>query len=231
MYARYETHYGEEQARLSREISIIDQDEQEIQWTKPLVSVLSLRAADQYLGRLEGLFVDEFVYGHHWDAFMTSCIKGWQQSNHNSAALLLLHMLCFFLPVSPLLAYVSGSLASLSLLTSVLLIHRHEELDMAGAAPAHAYLEAIQSKYFGMQGAALAYALPKVFFLYSTIGFFSQWFFIVCQHICLPQAYFCIGVIFLALIAFQYATCGIQLHRPSFPSQWFCSTKEEECVV
>lgn len=89
MYARYETHYGEEQSRLSREISIIAQDEQEVQWSKPLVSVLSLRAADQYLNRLEGLFVDEFVYGHAWDAFMTSCIKGWQQSNLNSAALLL----------------------------------------------------------------------------------------------------------------------------------------------
>ena len=88
MYARYETHYGEEQSRLSREISIIAQDEQ-VQWSKPLVSVLSLRAADQYLNRLEGLFVDEFVYGHAWDAFMTSCIKGWQQSNLNSAALLL----------------------------------------------------------------------------------------------------------------------------------------------
>src|SRR6266581_536338 len=99
-----------------------------------------------------------------------------------------LHMLCFFLPISPLLAYISGSLASLSLLTSVLLIHRHEELDMAGAAPAHAYLGAIRSKYFGVQGAAFAYALPKAFFLYSTIGFFSQWVFIVCQNIYFPHA-------------------------------------------
>ena len=89
MYARYETHYGEEQSRLSREISIIAQDEQEIQWTKPFISVLTLRAADQYLSHLEGLFIDDFVYGHAWDAFMTSCIKGWQQSNLNSAALLL----------------------------------------------------------------------------------------------------------------------------------------------
>ena len=89
MYARYETHYGEEQSRLSREISIIAQDEQEIQWTKSLFSVLTLRATDLYLSRLEGMFVDDFVYGHAWDAFMTSCILGWQQSRLNSAALLL----------------------------------------------------------------------------------------------------------------------------------------------
>ncbi|KIM35667.1 hypothetical protein M413DRAFT_449623 [Hebeloma cylindrosporum] len=230
MYARYETHYGEEQSRLSREISIIAKEDQEIQWSKPLISLLSLRAADQYLVHLEGLFIDEFVYGSAWDAFMASCMKGWQRSSLNSAALLLLHILCFFLPVSPLLAYVSGSLACLSLLTSVLLIHRHEELDMAGAAPAHAYLDEIRSKYFGMQGAAFAYALPKAFFLYSIIAFVSQWGLIVCQHICLPYASFCIGFMFLALIAFQYTTSRIQLPRPSFRVRLFRSSKEENMV-
>jgi hypothetical protein len=142
-----------------------------------------------------------------------------------------MHILCFFLPVSPIIAYVSASFASLSLLTSVLLIHRHEELDMAGAAPAHAYLGAIRSKHFGMQGAAFAYALPKAFFLYSIICFFSQWVFIVCQHICPLHASFCIGIIFVALIAFQYATSRSQLHHPSFPIRWFRSAKEEDCVV
>jgi len=146
-------------------------------------------------------------------------------------ALSSLHILCFFLPVSALLAYVSGTLSSLSLLTSVLLIHRHEELDMAGAAPAHAYLGAIRSQRFGFQGAALAYALPKAFFLYSVISFFSQWVFIVCQHICLPQAFICIGAIFVALIAFQYPTTRMQLHYPSFTIRWFRSAKEEECMV
>ena len=69
VYARYETHYGEEQSRLSRKISIIANEGQQIQWTKPLISVFSLRAADKYADRLEALFVDEFVYGHSWDAF------------------------------------------------------------------------------------------------------------------------------------------------------------------
>ena len=142
-----------------------------------------------------------------------------------------LHVLYFFLPVSPLLAYISGSLSCLSLLTSVLLIHRHEELDMAGATPAHAYLEAIKSKYFGMQGAAFAYALPKALFLYSIIAFLSQWGFVVCQYIPLPHASFCIGAIFVALIAFQYATSRIQLPSPSFSIRWFHSVKEEETMV
>jgi hypothetical protein len=109
--------------------------------------------------------------------------------------------------------------------TSVLLLHRHEELDMAGAGPAHAYLEAIQSRYFGMQGAAFAYALPKAFFLYSIIAFLSQWGFIVCQHISLSHASFCIGAIFVALIAFQYVTSRIQLPRPSFSTRWLRSAK------
>jgi len=110
-------------------------------------------------------------------------------------------------------------------------MHRHEELDMAGAAPAHAYLEAIRSKYFGMQGAAVAYSLPKAFFLYSIIAFLSQWGFIICKHIGLLHASFCIGAIFVALITFQYATSRIQLCGPFFSNRWLCSAKEEEMMV
>ena len=102
---------------------------------------------------------------------------------------------------------------------------------MAGASAAHAYLEAIQSRYFGMQGAAFAYALPKTLFLYSIIAFVSQWGFIIHQYICLPYASFCIGGIFGALIAFQYATSRIQLRRPSFSYRWLRSAKEEETMV
>jgi hypothetical protein len=102
---------------------------------------------------------------------------------------------------------------------------------MAGAASAHAYLKAIRSKYFGMQGAAFAYALPKAFFLYSIIAFLSQWGFIVCHHICLPHASFCVGAIFVALIAFQYATSRIQLPSLSFSIQSFRSAKDEGTMV
>jgi len=101
---------------------------------------------------------------------------------------------------------------------------------MAGVAPAPAYLEAIRSKYFGMQGAAFAYALPKALFLYSVIAFFSQWGFILSQHVRLPHASFCIGAIFITLIAFQYATSRIQLRRPSSPIRFFRSAKEESMV-
>jgi hypothetical protein len=89
VYSRYEAHYGEEISRLSRDVSILAQDGQEIQWTKKLISILLLRAADQYLSGLEGLFIDQFVYGDVWNAFMSSCINGWRQSSLNSTALLL----------------------------------------------------------------------------------------------------------------------------------------------
>jgi len=102
---------------------------------------------------------------------------------------------------------------------------------MAGAAPAHAYLEEIKSKYFGMQGAAFAYALPKALFLYSIIAFLSQWGFIVSQHICLPRASFIISAIFVALIAFQYSTSRSQLPRLSFSNRWLRSANEKETMV
>jgi len=206
-------HYGEEQSRLSREISIVANEGQEIQWTKPLISILSPRAADQYIDSLETLFVDEFIYGHAWDAFMTSCMKGWQKS----------------FSLSPLLAYIWGSLACLSLLTSVLLIHRHKKLDLPQLM---AILKRL-SQSMGMQGAAFAYALPEAFFLYCIIAFLSQWASpnIVCQYIYLPHASFCIGAIFITLIAFQHTTSHNQLPRPTFSTQWFRSVKEEETMV
>lgn len=48
-------------------------------------------------------------------------------------------MLSLSLDVSPILAYTSGLLASMGLLTGILLIHRHEELEVAEAHEAVRY--------------------------------------------------------------------------------------------
>jgi hypothetical protein len=231
IYNRYETHYGQEQSRLSRDSSILVNEDSEIQWTKHIISLLSFRSSDPYLKRLDEVFVDQFVYGNDWDSFMTQCIKGWQQLTVGSVGLLLLHVFCFFLPIAPLLAFISASLSSLSLLTSALLIHRHEELDKAGASPAHEYLSAVCSTRFKFQGVALAFALPKTFFLWGLLVFLSQWFIILCQHVHITHAIFCIVAIFIVLFAFQFSTSRTQLRRPSFCALRFNSEKDEASMV
>ena len=108
-----------------------------------------------------------------------------------------LHILCFFHPVSAVLAYTSSLLASTSFLTGMLLIHRHEQLEGAEAHEAvryslfdckisfpysflqQAYLSGVRSEYFKFQGVAAAYSLPRVLSLVGLITFFSQWFVLI----------------------------------------------------
>ena len=60
-----------------------------------------------------------------------------------------LHILCFFYPVSTVLVYTSSLLASTSLLTAMLLIHRHEGLEVAQATEAVRYFSfRLQNQFF-----------------------------------------------------------------------------------
>jgi hypothetical protein len=188
---------------------------------------VSFRTSDRYSKRLDELYIDNFVYGSDWNLFMTQCIDGWQKTAIVSFGLLLLHVFCFFLPVSPLLAYISSTLASLSLLMSGLLIHRHEELAMAGANPGHEYLSDVCSSRFKFQGVALAFALPKTFSLWAVLFLFSQCITIITQH-CGLRSLIYVGAVFALLFAFQSATS-----RKSSPI-WtlrFKSSKDESALV
>ena len=94
---------------------------------------------------------------------MKTCLNTWRQDCCASAMLLLfvhmstqndsnililiprLHIMCFFHPVSTILAYTSSLSASTSLLTGMLLIHRHEKLEVAEAQ------EAVRHSFFRLQ--------------------------------------------------------------------------------
>jgi len=199
-YNRYETHYGQEQSRLSRDCAILSDDSTEVQWTRRLLSLLSFRTSDRYLETLDALFVDRFVYAHAWNTFMSTCLKTWRRDCCSSAMLLLLHILCFFHPVSTVLAYTSSLLASSSFLAGILLIHRHEELEVAEAHAAQAYLSAVRSDYFKFQGVAAAFSLPRVLLLVGLFTFFSQWLVLIWEN---NSNIYAIPLIFLVLALFM----------------------------
>ncbi|PPQ81676.1 hypothetical protein CVT25_013354 [Psilocybe cyanescens] len=230
-YNRYETHFGQEQSRLSRDTSILVEQETESNWARSIVSLITFRASERYSKRLNELFNDKFVYGSDWDSFMASCIKGWQNVAFGSVGLLLLHIFCFFLPVYPLLAYLSSSLVALAFVSSAFLVHRHESLDKAGASPAHDYLSTVCSPRFKFQGVALVYALPRTFFLSGSLFAFFQALFILCQHFCIISAASCVGVILSLLLAIHYATSDIQLPSPRKWTKYFTRTKDEALMV
>jgi len=201
-YNRYETHYGQEQSRLSRDCAILSDDStEEVQWTRRLLSLLSFRTSIRYLETLDALFVDKFVYAHAWTTFMKTCLTTWRQDCCASAMLLLLHIVCFFHPVSTVLAYISSLLASTSLLTGMLLIHRHEKLEVVEAQEAQAYLSGIRSDHFKFQGVAAAYSLPRVLSLLGLITFFSQWLVLIWEN---NSEIFAIPLILLVLAFFLW---------------------------
>ncbi|KAF8884900.1 hypothetical protein CPB84DRAFT_1788808 [Gymnopilus junonius] len=225
VYNRYETHYGQEQSRLSRDSSILVNEDSETQWTRPVLSWLSFGSSDSYLKCLDDLFVDQFVYGSDWDNFMTQCVKGWQQCTIASMGLLLLHIFCFFLPVSSVLAFISASLCSISFLASILLIHRHEGISTSGADRAFDYLYTVSSPRFKFQGVALAFSLPKAVFLWSILVFFSQWAILLCHYISFKYAAVCVAAVVSVFLAFQLTTSSIQFRKPSF---WSLKSKPSE---
>lgn len=88
VYNRFETHYGQEQARLSRDAAIFSEEKNEAQWTKIPASILTFKTSEIFNSRFDSLFVDQFVYANDWSAFMKASITDWQQSAIASAALI-----------------------------------------------------------------------------------------------------------------------------------------------
>ncbi|KAH9478561.1 hypothetical protein JR316_0009018 [Psilocybe cubensis] len=230
VYNRYETHFGQEQSRLSRDASILVEAETESRWSQSLVSALTFNSSERYSRRLNEIYNDKFVYGSDWNSFMASCISGWQKVAGGSIAILLLHMFCFFLPVYPVLAYTSSSLAALAFISSAYLIYRHDGLDTSGAASAHDFLSNVCSSRFKFQGVALAYALPRTFFMSSSLSAFLQVLFVICQYFRIVSAAACLGVIFAVILAIHLAISETKLPNPLNLTRLFVP-KDEAAMV
>jgi cytochrome c oxidase subunit IV len=81
----------------------------------------------------------------------------------------------------------------------MLLIHRHEKLEVAEAHEAQAYLSGIRSEYFKFQGVAAVFSLPRVLSLLGLFVFFSQWLVLIWEN---SSHIYAIPLIFLILAVF-----------------------------
>lgn len=91
---KFTNHHGEENARLSRDQSILASSSIDTHWALSLSSRLLFGIPKTYTERLETLFVDELVYVDHWHHFMAECLQQWQESVSWS------FMLLMFVPFS-----------------------------------------------------------------------------------------------------------------------------------
>lgn len=118
-------------------------------------------------------------------------------------------------------------LASLSILTSTFLIHRHENLVNATAASAQDFLLSIISPKFKFQPVALAFSLPRAFLFQAMIVFFSQLIVILRQFVAFSAAAFFVAVICSVFLAVHVATSSEEL-RPHYLSLFkLLATKEK----
>ncbi|KAF5310822.1 hypothetical protein D9619_008020 [Psilocybe cf. subviscida] len=180
---RFETHFGELSARLSRDSKILVEEHEKNKFFNPIVSVLTLGIAAQYYRELDNIFVDHLTYTPHWHNFMQATMGKWQREILISAGLLLLHYGCALLPVYLPLAIFSASLAMLGLTTGAALVHRHEHLQNVTSDDAFDYVYQTRSNRFGLQGLAFAYSLPKTFIFWSLMALAAQWLYVLCQII------------------------------------------------
>ena len=118
-------------------------------------------------------------------------------------------------------------LASLSILTSTFLIHRHENLVNATAASAQDFLLSVISPKFKFQSIALAFSLPRAFFFQAMIVFFSQLVVILRPFVAFSTAAFFIAAIFCIFLATHYATSNKPVPPHCFTLFNFLGTKEK----
>lgn len=138
---RYWTHYGQEQARLSRDTSILSGPEDQVSWPSTLSSAVTFRSSAWFEDRLNTIFTDNFVYAADWQGFMKRSLGKWRAAFMQSLAVLVLHIFAFFVPgISQGLAIASSGFLACSILVSAILVHLHEDLEDGTAGDAVSYL-------------------------------------------------------------------------------------------
>ncbi|KAK7435505.1 hypothetical protein VKT23_019627 [Stygiomarasmius scandens] len=172
---RFQTHYGQEISRLSRDQNIIYEPSRPSRISR-VTGALTFKTSDRYLAKLNDIFVDHLVYETEWKQFIASCLRDWKQVSFAAFSTLLLHLFLIFLESSRPLAITSAALLSASFLSSTLLSHRYDRFSNVEASEAYDHLEAIHSEHFGFEFIAFLYSLPKAFQLWGLLGLIANLF-------------------------------------------------------
>jgi len=179
---RVNTHYGQRQARLSRDQAILNESYSGTHWTFDFVSRFLFAIPGSYLSKLDNVYVDDLVYADQWRDFMRACRDDWKSSLSWAFPILISNVLLLLAPkTSPAMTIATVILCGMSILSGMLLLTRHEGLGDASTSVALDYLRTIRSMTFGFHRASLAYSLPKAMSLWSTILFLFHCIFIAAR--------------------------------------------------
>ncbi|KAI0090341.1 hypothetical protein BDY19DRAFT_992544, partial [Irpex rosettiformis] len=203
---RFLTHYGQEHARVSSNISVLDIDVPEETLLFKCCDFLGFHAPQTYLGLLNQQWVDEIAHSVRWKPFITACQSEWKMSLLLSFAVLICNLLLISSPIasSTPIAIAAILLCNASVGAAVMLLIQHGPVDGSElASDLSDYLQAANSKHFGFQITAVAFSLPRALTLWALIVSSTQ---VVVVTLGLTLAGVCIGAVisvFLGLSALR----------------------------
>jgi len=206
---RYLAFYGQEHPRLSRDQAILWDPEPKHYWISTLAAYCTFKTSDMYLARLDDVFVDRVVYADRWAQLVGDCLGQWRPLASGAFVGLVPHLALLVLNTpSPALSIASAALFSLSLGSSVLLVHRYEAMERLSATDAMNYLESIQSPLFKFQFTAFAFSLPKAFLLWGYLVLLANGLLLAGEYLGLRVALGLTGLSLLVILTLYGTTSG-----------------------
>lgn len=168
---RAENFYGEAHARLERDHYVFGQPTIRRSWIMTAIFCLFFGIPARTNNALEALYVDDAVYGIHWQKFMSNMIDSWKDSRLMAAFSMIVNALLLVAPKGPMSMYLG--LASIlcgvvSLIASQGLLQRYTGAEELVAEVA---LKELQQLAGGLrfQTAAVVYSLPKALVHWSIV--------------------------------------------------------------
>ncbi|KAJ7485939.1 hypothetical protein FB451DRAFT_1231486 [Mycena latifolia] len=221
---KYITHYGQEHSRLSRDQSILFDPTQKHRWISTILAIMTFKASDTHLARLDDVFVDKIVYVDQWERFMGDCLRQWRSSAYGVSipvpsvltALIPSQALSGLLYVSPLpSAYLYTHNITLRLHLPFLVLDLSSHHTRSPVMLIHIrqmnYLDAVQSPVFKFQLLAFAFSLPKALHLWGFLVLFANCVLLAAEYLGFGAAMAFTGVS-LFLVVSLYCTVSESFH-------------------
>ncbi|KAG7095379.1 hypothetical protein E1B28_006136 [Marasmius oreades] len=208
---RFQSHHGQEVARLSRDQAILHHPLPSPRLSTVL-SILTLNTATRHHTQLTDTFIDQLVYKSQWQPFIRRTVEEWKRASFEAFCILLLHIFLLHFPSSSTLGVTSAVLLVASILSSALLRHRYNSLEDASAGDIYTHLHAMRSEKYDFHFVALIYSLPTAFQLWGLLLFCTNVILILSVYV---GMYWVVGAtVFISALA-------LSLNRTTITSSLF----------
>ncbi|KAF7325559.1 hypothetical protein MKEN_00405400 [Mycena kentingensis (nom. inval.)] len=176
-------HYGQEQARLSRDQQIFYPGTQSENKMARLSNLLTFGGFAVHEARLNDVFTDGLVNSVQWPTFVQEGVEGWKFDAAAALCGISLHLPFIFVqPICPTGPAASALLLAISASTSAFLYSKFKPMERFAAEQARDYLCTIESSLHRFAPAALVLALPRALCAWGFIAFAVEVFLAMAVH-------------------------------------------------